>query len=127
MIRLLAALALAGLTAGCFQPLYGTQSPIGGKAGVGDKMSAVEVAPIAAPNGTRLSRIGVNVRNELMYQFTGGGPADRTMVIGISIYRTAFRYYDMGVASALSWMLVLVSVVLTVLYLRLFSREGGRG
>ena len=58
---------------------------------------------------------------------TGGGPADRTMVIGISIYRTAFRYYDMGVASALSWMLVLVSVVLTVLYLRLFSREGGQG
>ena len=78
MTRLLAALALAGLTAGCFQPLYGTQSPIGGKAGVGDKMSAVEVAPIVAPNGSRLSRVSVNVRNELMYQLTGGGPAAAT-------------------------------------------------
>jgi len=78
IIRLLAALALAGLTAGCFQPLYGTQSPTGGKAGVGDKMSAIEVAPIAAPNGTRLSRVGVNVRNELMYQLTGGGAAAAT-------------------------------------------------
>jgi len=76
--RLLAALALASLTAGCFQPLYGTQTPTGGMAGVGDKMSAVEVAPIAAPNGTRLSRVGVNVRNELMYQLTGGGAAAAT-------------------------------------------------
>jgi LPS-assembly lipoprotein len=78
MTRVLAVLALAGLTAGCFQPLYGTQSPIGGKAGVSDKMSAVEVAPIAAPNGTRLARVGVNVRNELMYQLTGGGAAAAT-------------------------------------------------
>jgi LPS-assembly lipoprotein len=75
MTRLLAALTLAGLTAGCFQPLYGTQSPIGGKAGVGDKLDAVEVAPIESPNGTRLSRVGVNVRNELMYMLTGGGAA----------------------------------------------------
>lgn len=75
LTRLLAALALAGLTAGCFQPLYGTQSPIGGNAGVGDKLDAVEVAPIDSPNGTRLARVSVNVRSELMYQLTGGGPA----------------------------------------------------
>ena len=78
MTRLLAALALAGLTAGCFQPLYGTQSPIGGKTGIGDKMSAIEVAPITVPNGSRLSRVSVNVRNELIYQLTGGGAAAAT-------------------------------------------------
>src|SRR5665647_26693 len=75
LTRLLLVLALAGLTAGCFQPLYGTQSPIGGKAGIGDKLGAVEVAPIDSPNGSRLSRVGVSVRNELMFQLTGGGPA----------------------------------------------------
>ena len=78
LARLAAIFVLAGLTAGCFQPLYGTQSAIGGKTGVGDKMSAVEVAPIPAPNGSRLARVGVNVRNELMYQFTGGGAAAAT-------------------------------------------------
>ena len=78
LTRLLATLALAGLTAGCFQPLYGTQSPTGGKAGIGDKMSAVEVAPIVAPNGTRLARVSVSVRNELMYQLTGGAAAAAT-------------------------------------------------
>jgi len=74
LTHLLAALALAGLTAGCFQPLYGNQSVIG-RSGVGDKLDAVEVAPINSPNGTRLARVGVNVRNELMYQLTGGGAA----------------------------------------------------
>src|SRR5664279_2905838 len=65
MIRLCAALVLAGLTAGCFQPLYGTQGPVGA-VGIGNKLSSVEVAPIDAPNGTRLSRVGVEVRNSLM-------------------------------------------------------------
>ena len=78
MTRLLAVLTLAGLSAGCFQPLYGTQSSIGGKAGVVDKLSAVEVEPITAPNGGRLARISVGVRNELMYQLTGGGQAAAT-------------------------------------------------
>jgi LPS-assembly lipoprotein len=69
--RLLAALALAGLTAGCFQPMYGESSS--GGAGIKDKMSEVEVAPVATPNGTRLSRVGGEVRNELIYELTGGG------------------------------------------------------
>ena len=70
--KLLLAMSLAGLTAGCFQPLYGNQ-PASGHGGIADKLDAVEVAPIAAPNGTRLARVGVSVRNELMYQLTGGG------------------------------------------------------
>ena len=74
LTRILAALALAGLTAGCFQPLYGTQGSVGGPA-ITDKLSSVEVAPINTPNGTRLSRVGVEVRNALMYELTGGGAA----------------------------------------------------
>jgi LPS-assembly lipoprotein len=72
--RWLLALALAGTVAGCFQPLYGEKSAVGGS-GVGDKMSAVDVAPINSSKGTRLARVGGEVRNELMYQLTGGGAA----------------------------------------------------
>jgi LPS-assembly lipoprotein len=74
LTRLLLAIALAGLTAGCFQPLYGDKATVGGS-GVGDKLSSVEVAPIPLANGTRLSRVGGEVRNELMFHLTGGGPA----------------------------------------------------
>jgi LPS-assembly lipoprotein len=69
------ALTLAGLTAGCFQPLYGDKSVVGGSSGVGDKLSSVEVIPVKTPNGTRLSRVGVSVRNDLIYQLTGGSGA----------------------------------------------------
>src|SRR5882672_9891829 len=75
--RLLLAFALAGLTAGCFQPLYGDPAAVGG-AGIRDKMSAVEVVPVVAAVGTRLPRLGGEVRNELIYQLTGGGQANTT-------------------------------------------------
>lgn len=74
LTRVAGALALAGLTAGCFQPLYGTQASIEGTGpGIKDKLSSVEVVPIDVPNGTRLSRVGVEVRNDLIFGLTGGG------------------------------------------------------
>ena len=71
------ALALAGLTAGCFQPMYGSGggSPGALSSTVADKMAAVEVMPISAANGTPLARIAVGVRNDLIFGLTGGGPA----------------------------------------------------
>src|SRR3974377_2495138 len=81
------ALALAGLTAGCFQPLYGNQASIAGAPGLTDRLSSVDVPPIDAPNGTRLSRVGLEVRNDLIYGLTGGqraGPTNYTIVVGLT-------------------------------------------
>jgi LPS-assembly lipoprotein len=75
--RLLMVLALAGLTAGCFQPLYGERVTAGGESVV-DKMRAIEVLPVVATLGKRLPRVGGEVRNELMYQLTGGGSGNAT-------------------------------------------------
>ncbi len=70
--RFLGALALAGLTAGCFQPLYAERpTPSGGPSLVG-QLSSVDVSPIDTPGGSRLSRVSVGVRNELIYDLTGG-------------------------------------------------------
>ena len=88
--RLAAVLGLAGLTAGCFQPLYGTQGPAAGP-GIVDRLSSVEVAPIDTPNGTRLTRVGVELRNGLIYDLTGGGPtaaANYKLVIRLSATQT---------------------------------------
>jgi len=70
--RFFGVLALAGLTAGCFQPLYGEHTTTTGSASLPAQMSAVDVAPIDAPGGSRLSRVTVGVRNELIYDLTGG-------------------------------------------------------
>jgi len=74
VLRLAGAMVLAGLTAGCFQPLYGDRS-IGGNADVRGKLASVDVQEIPAANGTPLARIGVHLRNQLIYALTGGGSA----------------------------------------------------
>ena len=74
LVRLALTLAIAGLAGGCFQPLYGDRSPTGAP-GIRDSLSAVEVTPIAAPSGTPLARVGVEVRNGLLFELTGGGAA----------------------------------------------------
>ena len=84
LTRLLLALALAGLTAGCFQPLYGTQGSAGSP-GIGDKLSSVDVVPIDVPNGTRLSRVGVEVRNNLLFGLTGGAAAPTNYKLNIKL------------------------------------------
>jgi LPS-assembly lipoprotein len=75
LTRLLLALSLAGLTAGCFEPLYGDRAPVGNGSGIAQRLKSVDVAPVDSPNGTRLARVGVNMRNELIYDLTGGGGA----------------------------------------------------
>ena len=74
LARVLAALALAGLTAGCFQPLYGDSNVVA-SAGLDNRLAGVRVQQIDTPNGTPLARIGVGVRNELLYELTGCGNA----------------------------------------------------
>ena len=72
IVRFFAALALAGLTAGCFQPLYAEHPTPVGSAGLTGQLNAVDVAPIDTPSGSRIARVSVGVRNELIYDLTGG-------------------------------------------------------
>jgi len=69
--RLAPALAVAALLGGCFQPMYGQYSPTGGPS-VRDALSSVRVTRIQAPKGTTEERLAVELRNELLFGFTGG-------------------------------------------------------
>jgi len=68
------AMLCAGLVGGCFQPLYGQRSTTGGPSIV-SQLAAVEVQPIDAANGTPEQRLGIEVRNALIYDLTGGSGA----------------------------------------------------
>ena len=74
LLRAAAALAIAALAGGCFQPLYGERSPTGGLV-LRDQLSAVDVLQIEAPKGTDEARLAVEIRNALLFDFTGGGAA----------------------------------------------------
>jgi multiple sugar transport system permease protein len=47
-----------------------------------------------------------------------GGPADATLFYNINLYNNAFRYLNMGYASALAWVLFLIVLLLTLLVFR---------
>ena len=87
--RLAFAFGLAGLCAGCFQPLYGSTSPIDG-ASVKDKLANIQVQEIEVPNGTRIARVGSEVRNSLIFDFGGGQgkPVSPTHALKINIAAT---------------------------------------
>jgi len=45
---------------------------------------------------------------------TGGGPADSTLLYGLYIFKNAFQYFKMGYASALSWTLLIILLIFTL-------------
>lgn len=51
------------------------------------------------------------------YVMTQGGPADSTLFYAYHLFNAAFRYFEMGYASALAWVLMLLILVLTLLQL----------
>ena len=52
------------------------------------------------------------------YVMTGGGPAFSTLTYALYIYKNAFEYFDMGYASALSWVFFALIALCTALLFR---------
>jgi LPS-assembly lipoprotein len=80
--RLVAVVALAALTAGCFQPMYAEHTD--GTPGLREKLMGVEVPPVDKPNASREARVGVEVRNALAFKLygtaTGMAPTHRLVL-----------------------------------------------
>ena len=51
-----------------------------------------------------------------------GGPQDSLLMYGMYVFQNAFSYLDMGFASALSWILFLISLLMTAVILGLANR-----
>jgi multiple sugar transport system permease protein len=52
------------------------------------------------------------------YVMTGGGPLNSTLFYVLYLYKQAFSFFRMGVASAMAWILLITVLVLTLLILR---------
>jgi LPS-assembly lipoprotein len=87
--RLAVVAALAAAVAGCFQPMYAERG-LNGEPALREKLQGVEVPPLNLPNGTREARIGVEIRNALMFNMYGsavGGPPTHRLLIRITTTR----------------------------------------
>ena len=62
---------------------------------------------------------------DMIFVMTRGGPGNATDFISIYIQRIGFRVFDQGTASAQAILLLILTVVLSRLYVRVFYREVG--
>ncbi len=59
----------------------------------------------------------------LVYFLTQGGPGNATEIIGIYIYDQAFKFFDIGLGSAASGILLILLLVLGIYYVRLMRDQ----
>jgi ABC-type sugar transport system permease subunit len=60
---------------------------------------------------------------DIIYAMTRGGPVNGTQTVAYFAYTTAFSNQNFGVGSALSYIIVIVILALTAIYLRLLRRS----
>ena len=58
-----------------------------------------------------------------IFILTEGGPGFATETISLYIYRTAFRFFDFGYAAAMSFVLLALTNVISVVYVRFLKHE----
>lgn len=70
-----------------------------------------------------LSIIGSFKVFDIIYAMTGGGPNGATETVAIYLYSRAFRWFQMGYASAMAILLTLVIMVITIIQIKFRNRE----
>lgn len=60
---------------------------------------------------------------DLVFVMTRGGPGSATELIAVYIQRIGFRVFDQGIASAQAILLLVITIVLSRLYIRIVYRE----
>jgi LPS-assembly lipoprotein len=89
-LRLLAVIALGGLTAGCFHPMYAEHAD--GSPDLREKLMGVELPPVDKPNASRDARIGIEIRNALAFKLYGsatGLPPTHKLVLRFTTNRSS--------------------------------------
>lgn len=61
---------------------------------------------------------------DIIWVTTNGGPADSTKVVPLRLYETAFRFFDLGYASAIGISMLVVTIVVSKIFVSLLERRG---
>jgi len=59
----------------------------------------------------------------ILFVLTFGGPGHSTEVLGLFMWKQAFRDYNLGYGAAISVVLFTINIILTAVYLKLFGRQ----
>jgi len=62
---------------------------------------------------------------DMVWVATAGGPGDVTEMVSVTLYRQAFQNWNTGEACALAYILLVVIIALSNLYIRWLNRVRG--
>ena len=65
-----------------------------------------------------MGTIGTLQQFQSAYIMTEGGPVDSTLFFGYHLFNNAFRFFRMGQASAMAWVLCVIVLIITMIQLR---------
>jgi multiple sugar transport system permease protein len=60
---------------------------------------------------------------DMVFVMTRGGPGSATDLVSVYVQRVGFKVFDLGLASAQAIMLLILTIVLSRIYIRVFYRE----
>ncbi|RYE63225.1 MAG: sugar ABC transporter permease, partial [Oxalobacteraceae bacterium] len=60
---------------------------------------------------------------DMVFVMTRGGPGSATDLVSIYIQRVGFRIFDLGTASAQAILLLVITILLSRLYIRVLYKE----
>ena len=60
---------------------------------------------------------------DIIYALTGGGPKNATEVLPLYMYNSAFKFHQLGQGAAMAVIMLLISLILTVVYMFVFKGE----
>lgn len=88
---------------------------------------------IVLPHGKFILMLGILLRTidafkttDLPYLMTNGGPGNQTELVGLSLYRTGFEAFQMGDASSLAVVTLLVAIAFTSVYLYVLNYRAAK-
>jgi len=58
-----------------------------------------------------------------IFLMTQGGPGDATEMLSLEVYRQTFRYFNMGKGAALAIVMLIVIIIISQIYLRIFQKH----
>jgi multiple sugar transport system permease protein len=62
---------------------------------------------------------------DLVMGMTGGGPGDQTELIAVNLYRLAFTQWDTGISSALAYIILVIIIAISNLYIKYLNQMRG--
>ena len=60
---------------------------------------------------------------DMIWSLTGGGPINATETLSLAAYRIVFRYFNIGLGSAYCYLILIITIAISIFFVNILRRE----